>query len=130
MKLKDYIIVLSILTVLTGCFDLFHRTYWSDGQYTVEDDAGNVYKTLYLNFPEGGIGRVKQVSKIGSDKKYIIIESFESNISNEMQYWILNKEEDNKYYNADEIVEGPMDYITFKHRKEKLGIIDLKFEKL
>lgn len=126
MKIIKYILTLIVLSFLSSCVDIFHKTYWSEENYEVVDNPGKTScKTLYFKLENGaGIGRVNFISRIGSNNSFIIAESIEEGI---IEYWILNKEKDNKYYNANEIIEGPFDINTFNKRKEELEIIRLDF---
>jgi hypothetical protein len=115
--------------VLTGCFDLIEWKYWSDENYSVTINPGTASsKTLYYDLENNNaIGRVDFVKRIGSNKKYIIVESTKSEKDNTIQYCILNKEKDSKYLNGDEIMEGPYSLLNFNKKKKELGISQLYF---
>jgi hypothetical protein len=129
--MKHLVFILTIFGcfILTGCFDIFERTYWSDDHYSVWDNPGNISsKTLYYVLDTGsGHGRVNYVSQIGSNKRYIVVESTKS--KQEKEYWILDKSKDEPLLNADEIIEGPFNLTNFQLRKIELKINNLNFEK-
>lgn len=116
---------------LSGCFDIFERTYWSNGDYSIWSNPGNISsKTLYYDLESGsGHGRVNYVSQIGSNDRYIVVESSNPELENEKQYWILDKSKDEPLFNADEIIEGPFDLKNFQLRKIELKINNLDFDK-
>ena len=79
-------------------------------------------KTLYRDLESGsGIGRVNNVTQIGSNDTYIIVESTGN------RFWVLNKEKDTPNLNGNEIVVGPMNKIEFIAYKKELGIETLSF---
>ena len=125
MKKKRVIIGL-IFSVLFVSYILFNTPYWSDGEYKVIDHGGAEWiKTLYLE----NHGRVDYVSSIGSNDKYIIVKSINSDKNYLTAYWIIDKSKDNLFLNSDEIVEGPLNLNEFVTQKEKYNISQLEFEK-
>lgn len=124
------ILSISLCLSLSGCFDIFESTYWSNGNYSVSTNPGNTSsKTLYYDFENGsGIGRVDYVSQIGSNDRYIVIKSSNPDLENEDQYWILDKTLDNPMLNSEEIIEGPLNLEIFQKRKIELEINNLDFQ--
>ncbi len=123
--------LLTILTFfsLTSCLD-WGRTYWSEDNYKVRNNPGEPSKTLYYELGDGaGIGRVNYITKIGSNERFLIIESFDTSKNEKCQYWIIDKKKDKPTFNGDEIREGPLSLGSFKARKKELGIGELTFEK-
>ena len=95
--------------------------FWKDGNYEISNDPVMPdCKSLYYTHH----GRVSCVSKIGSNEKYIIVQSNEPN----RKYWFINKAKDDYLLNDFEIVEGPYDLQTFNKLKIKKGIANLNFE--
>lgn len=116
--------------MLTGCSDIIERTYWSDGNYVVWDDASiPSCKTLNYNMNGVGHGRVKCVTQIGSNERFIVVQSINTLKNNQKEYWILEKKKDGPLLNSNEIMEGPFTMILFNKRKSELGISDLYFDK-
>ena len=117
-----------IFSLIFSSCDFFSSTDWREEKYYVQDDAGSAYgKTLYYELENGnGVGRVEFVSKIGSDDKYLIIES-QQTTENQKEYWILDKTKDGGQFNASQIVEGPLSKSEFLNKKKEYGIGNLEF---
>jgi len=121
---RTFIFILSI--ILTSCFDLYEPIYWRDGKYSVSTSpSGPSCKDLNIDITDDGDehGRVECVAKIGSNDKFIIVQSTGD------QYWIIDRIKDNPLLNANEIVQGPFNLNDFKNVKNKLGIRELDFSK-
>jgi hypothetical protein len=97
---------------------------WSDGNYYVIDimAIGN-NELVYKLDNNSSIGRVDNIKRIGSNSKFIISEDTKS------QFWILNKEKDDRYLNANEIVEGPYTYEEFQNQLTLKKVGEIEFEK-
>lgn len=109
-----------ILFALQACSFIIND--WSDGNYVVSawHGSGNT-KDLLFDLSDSFHGRVTDVHKIGSNETYIIV------LDNLENYWILNKEKDFGYLNADEIMQGPYLRKEFRIQKQKLEIAELDF---
>ena len=132
MLAKQIIYILTICSIwlLTSCSDIIERTYWSDGNYVVWDDAANPScKTLNYDINGSGHGRVECVTQIGSNERFIVVESIDDLKYNKKEYWILDKKKDNPLLNSNEIMEGPFTQAQFNKRKRELGISNIEFEK-
>ncbi|MBK7668185.1 MAG: hypothetical protein IPJ32_13140 [Sphingobacteriaceae bacterium] len=98
------------------------RTCWRDGKYNVyETDRAMALLMGDKEGDSGGAYRVDSVAQIGSNDKFIIIQS-EAN-----KYWIVDKSKDTLRTNSKEIVLGPYTFDDFKKVKVKLGITGLEF---
>jgi len=129
MRNTTCLLTILLLVSLTSCLDR-GRTYWSEDNYEVQDNPGEPCKTLYYELEDGaGIGRVDYVTKIGSNDRFLIIESIITSKNEKAQYWIIDKMKDKPTFNGGEIREGPLSLDSFKDRKKQLGIEGLTFEK-
>lgn len=129
MRRLTFLVTFFLLFSLTSCLD-WGRTYWSEDNYEVQDNPGIACKTLYYELGDGsGIGRVDYVSKIGSNDRFLIIESLDTSKNGKVQYWIIDKKKDKPTFNGDEITDGPLSLDSFKTRKKQLGIESQTFEK-
>lgn len=119
MKISNLV----ILVILTLASCSYFINSWEDGLYSVSDVHGaSLTNDLNLKIPGTGFhGRITEVDSICSDKKYIIA------CNKAGEYFILNKDEDRSYYNADKIVQGPYSRTEFINRKKELDIENLIF---
>src|ERR1700758_4482744 len=99
---RTSIFILTFALTLTSCFDLYEPTYWRDGKYSISTSATEPScKDLDVDVDDdgGAIGRVDCVTKIGSNDKFIIVQSAGD------KYWVVDRLKDNKFLNANEIVQ-------------------------
>jgi len=113
------VLLLFFAFFLSGCDS---GTEWRDGKYEVIwiDTPG---LSLNLNVGEGAsVERVPpNVVAVGSNSHYIVVK--QSNIkSKEIAYFYLEKEKDNIYKNANEIMKGPLSEAEFIELSRKLGL--------
>ncbi len=110
--------ILNLLS-LSSCKN--NQVYWKEGPYVVTDNSviPNC-RTLY----HVDHGRLDHVKRIGSNERYIIIETDEVN----SEYWFIDKTKDRHLMNAHEIVEGPYDIGAFNAIKIQKGVAKLDFK--
>ena len=122
MRLSHSIYIFLTFLMLFGC-----SNEWKDGPYSTKlspEDPSKI--TLYIDTPDGNLhGRVEFVERIGSDSKFIIVQS------KNKQFWIIEKSKDAPILNANEIVIGPMlldefKLISFKMKINKITLNEIK----
>lgn len=129
MDLKNIVILIFSSLLLTSCINNMIAVIWLDDGYFLSSsfNAQENY-TLYKELDDGhGIGRVTDVKKLGMNPSYIIVLSYNENDSTE-KYWVLDKIKDNKYFNAEDIMEGPYTKDEFNTILEQKGISNLEFD--
>ena len=90
-----YLIIVFIL-ILTSC------SRWKEGNYRVQEDEFSECQNLVFDISDRlNSMRVECIQKIGSNNNFIVILDIDAN------YWFIDKSKDNKYFNSNEIVEGP-----------------------
>lgn len=119
IKFGFLLVVLGLTSV--GCFDVFEPTYWKEGKYFIKNNpAEPSCKVLYRDLDGAGISRVTCIVQIGSDSNFILSRSGEDT------YWVLDKKRDRDDLNAEEIVEGPLNFEQFRKRTSQLGADNIK----
>ncbi|HCS64717.1 MAG TPA: hypothetical protein DIW64_11950 [Cellvibrio sp.] len=113
------VLLLFFAFFLSGCDS---GTEWRDGKYEVIwiDTPG---LSLNLNVGDGAsVERVPpNVVAVGGNSHYIVVK--QSNIkSKEIAYFYLEKEKDNIYKNANEIMKGPLSEAKFIELSRRLGL--------
>lgn len=123
--IRTSIFIATFALTLTSCIgwgDIGARTCWHDGKYNVsETDWAMALLEGNEEGDSGGAYLVDSVAQIGSNDKFIIVQS-EAN-----KYWIVDKSKDTLRSDSKEIVLGPYTFDYFKKVKVKLGISGLGF---
>ena len=91
------------------------------GPYYLEKNETNVWE---LNYDLGGagIGRVNSLKEIGWTDRYIFTKYDEV-------YFFIDKTRDSMYFNANDIVIGPIDSSTYLRFLDSLNLKDFKLKK-
>lgn len=114
------VIVLAILLVLSSCD---YGEKWHDDPYKVIwVDTENNSTLAYDLGDDASIGRVgAKVIAVGSNEKYIVAKQRLID-TNFIFYYFIEREKDSKYYNGNEITQGPFTESNFLKMKSELGL--------
>jgi len=98
---------------------------WADHPYEVHWIDITENRTLSRRIDGDGsatIGRVEaEVIAVGSDDKFVVAKRLEPETDN-ILYYYLEKSQDGKYLNLDEITQGPFSEKYYMQLKEELGL--------
>ena len=98
------------------CQDDPYKVQWIDisSNRSLVYDLGN----------DASIGRVNAtIIAVGSSQDYIVAKQYDD-IRKEINYYYIDRKKDHKYYNWDQITEGPFSEVRFKELKTELGLPD------
>ena len=111
---------LAILPALSGCDS---GVQWRDKEYEVLWIDTSENRSLVRRVDEGGgIGRVEpEVIAVGSNEHYVVVK--QRSLSNDsITYFVVPRQMDNPYLNAEEITEGPFSSSEFEALKVQKGL--------
>jgi hypothetical protein len=98
------------------------RTKNIPGPYFLQENETGIWELNY-DLGDGGIGRIDNIKEIGWTDRYIFTK-------NDFYYHFIDKDRDSMFYNAQDIVVGPLDSLTFLKFLDSLRIDDLRMKKL
>ena len=95
---------------------------WEDGEYEVYYIGGHINLGIRLDNSGTYHGRVDhKVIAVGANEKYVVAKQLPSE-TEDVSYYYIVREDDNKYLNPDEITQGPFSEIRFKELTKTLGL--------
>lgn len=116
MKIK----ILIFLGVSIIAYWYFTKNETIGDHYEIINKMGSKHLVYDLG-SNSSIGRIRCLDKVGFKNQYIFGES-------KNQYYWFDKSKDNRYFNSDEIVNGPISKIEFYRLLDSLSIKDFEFQ--
>lgn len=112
------------LTLSLGFYGCDSGTQWEDSQYEVTWIDTDENRRVYYRLDDGnGIGRVSAtVIAVGSDANYLVAKRRDEN--DQIWFYYIDKHKDvrEKYYNGDQITQGPFSEKEFIVLREDLNL--------
>ena len=117
-----YFILFSILILVMGCMDQCTPRRNIQGPYYLEKNETGAWELNYDLGDGSGIGRVNSVNEIGWTDRFIFTKY-------DTLYFFIDKSRDNMYYNANDIVTGPIGSETYLKFLDSLNLNGFKLHK-
>lgn len=118
MKTLKRLPLILLVGLITACSD----PVWSDGDYEIYYFDG--FLKLGIALDDGWHERVDHhVIAVGSDEKFLVVKQLAPQ-QQELNFYYIDRTEDNKYLNPDEITQGPFDQIRFEQLRVELNLPD------